>query len=152
MRSIAVLRDYRAVAREAFVAFLLSVIFLVTGCSSSGSMPRTAMAPPPPFITEEQTFGPPLPIEIAVMRSAVTVEPAAGETDVLTDLPAALSIKNRCHTALDHNKGHFGLGFGDLPSYDRDLSFASLHSGRDSAEMTISYTLTLPAPQKTGCR
>ncbi len=133
MRSITIVRDYSFALREAATLLLLSVLLLVTGCSSTQTAMRTELAPPPPFMAMEdrEKFGPDTPVEIAMLRVADSIEPSSGESEA-------------CGFMAEGNPVGFGLGKMPVPA--ADLSFASLHSGADSTSLVATFTMKLPSP------
>lgn len=132
------------IARESFSALLLAILLLLTACGSSGQSMRAELAPPPPFTaTPAQQFGPLPPVEIVMIQSLQTIEPAAGD-------PVIRTCSTR--TSYTQEEGRLGLGFGDLMTHDGELSFSRLHSSPDAAEMTIQFTLPLPTMRTIGCR
>lgn len=131
-------------AREAFTALVLAALLLVTGCSSSDNYtPNAALAPPPPFMNSIQSFGPPVPAEIAMVQMMNSIMPAAGEGFPTVETP---SMPNRkCLAFSSRDEGRVGVGFGGTGSHDGDHGFANLHSG---GQMTLQLTFALPSPAK----
>lgn len=145
MKSIS-LRDCGFLAREVFTALILSVLFLVTGCSSNDYTPRAALAPPPPFMASVQSYGPPVPVEIAMARMMDSIMPAAGSDMFTVELPQA-SAERKClvGSKFTSDDGHIGFGVNDSLAQSSEHRFSSLHN---SGAMTLRFTVALPSPVK----
>ncbi|MGB4106433.1 MAG: hypothetical protein WBK55_01400 [Alphaproteobacteria bacterium] len=140
-------------SREAFTALMLAALLLVTGCGSSDNYtPNAALAPPPPFMVSIQSYGPPVPAEIAMVRMMNSIMPAAGEGFPSAELPANVPAR-KCFTspAFNSNEGNIGFGFGGPSSHDSEYRFSGLHSG---GQMTVQLTFALPSPvrRSVSCR
>jgi hypothetical protein len=152
MKSVS-LRDYGSLAREAFVTLMLSVLLLVTGCSSNDYTPRAALAPPPPFMASVQSFGPPVPAEIAMVKMMDNIMPAAGTDFFVADTTSAFTDNKKClvGSSFTQNSGRFELGTNIANLYSSEHRFSSLHEG---GSMTLRMTFALPSPVKktVSCR
>ncbi|MCE7888029.1 MAG: hypothetical protein DYH13_11090 [Alphaproteobacteria bacterium PRO2] len=131
-------------ARETFTALVLAALLLVTGCSSKDNYtPNAALAPPPPFMASVQSYGPPVPAEIAMVRMMNSIMPAAGEG--FPNAEEAPAIPGRKCLGFTSNEGRVGVGFGGPLAHDNDHGFANLHSG---GQMTVQFTFALPSPAR----
>lgn len=129
-------------ARETITAMMLAALFLVTGCSSKDNYtPNASLAPPPPFMASVQSFGPPVPAEIAMVQMMNTIMPAAGDGFPNEEMPAVSPRK--CLGFASSDQGRVGVGFGGPVAHDGDHGFANLHSG---GQMTVQFTFSLPSP------
>lgn len=142
---VAKLRLCAFCARETFTALVLAALFLVTGCSTTDYTPRAALAPPPPFMASVQSYGPPVPAEIAMMQMMNTIMPAAGDGFPAAELPDAAHRKCMVSSGYTADDGRVGVGFGGPSSHDAEHGFAGLHSG---GQMTVKFTFALPSPVK----
>lgn len=134
-------------ARETITAMMLAALFLVTGCSSSADdfTPNAALAPPPPFMAGVQSFGPPVPAEIAMVQMMNGIMPAAGDGFPVAELPSVPHRKCMVSSGYTSDDGRVGVGFGGPAAHDTGHGFANLYSG---GQMTVQFTFALPSPVK----
>jgi hypothetical protein len=149
MGKIMCLQHGGAIAREAFTVLMLSVLFLVTGCGSSDNYtPNASLAPPPPFMTGPQAYGPEVPPEIAMLMIMDNIMPAAGGEVEGPEVYGPVH-KAKCFTGVSFAEtgSEVNFGFGGLAPArrERDLSFSSLHNG---GSMMFNMTFSLPSPVK----
>ena len=150
---VAKLQQYGFCAREALTVLTLAGLFLVTGCGSSDNYtPNAAVAPPRPFMNSVQSYGPPVPAEIAALQMMNSIMPAAGEGFPSAELPADMPSR-KCFTspAFSSNEGNVGFDFGGDASHDNEHRFSGLHSG---GQMTVQLTFALPSSvrRSASCR
>ena len=125
-------------ARELFTAFVLSVLFLVTGCASYTE--RAELAPAPPFMASLQAYGPPLPAEIAMLQTINSITPAAG--DDADTVPARHCFAG---TEFKDSENPIDFGFDSAASHGSGYGFSDLHAG---GQMTVRFTFALPLPSR----
>ena len=127
MNSAVYVRNIYDFMRTPMLAFLLAVLFLVTGCSDKGYSPRAELAPPPP-----QTGPVASAHDYAALQSINEIQPAAGE-EVASFSPTRQVCAVR--TGFSGRGSRLGFGHEALPRQDDELSFSRVFSNTGTPMM-----------------
>lgn len=127
MNSAVYVRNAYDFMRMFMLASLLSILFLVTGCSNKGYSPRAELAPPPP---RSASLVPAFHDYAALQVN--DIQPAAGEEGEFVS-PA----RRVCAVRTGFSEGGSRLGFGSesLPRQDDELSFSRVFSSKGTPMM-----------------
>lgn len=145
MNSAIYVRNIYDFMRAPMLAFLLSILFLVTGCSNKGYSSRAELAPPPPQATG---LAAPVPHDFAAL-GINDIQPAAGE-----EAASFGPVRRICavRTGFSEGGSRFGFGSESLPRQDDELSFSRVFS-HTGTPMMIRLSVPLRSLVKeSSCR
>ena len=126
MNSAMCVRNIYDFMRAPTLAFLLSILFLVTGCVGPSYSPRAELAPPPP-----QT-GPAAPVSYDYAALHVNdIQPAAGEETASGPARRTCAVRN----GFSESGSRLGFGHEALPRQDDELSFSRVFSNTGTPMM-----------------
>jgi hypothetical protein len=108
--------------------------------------PNAALAPPPPFMASVQSYGPPVPAEIAMVQMMNTIMPAAGDGFPTAELPSV--SHKEMWSAPASRPLMTAASVSDLAGQSPMMRSTDSRIFYSGGQMTVQFTFALPSPVK----